>query len=296
MNRRQSGFLLLMLLAAGCQPPTPESQPNDGPTDPMWKVISDINYNSAKVPSIYAPLEYKASLVDKQHDNRVSTISGDGSLLFRRPRSLLLRGNKDLAGEVFAIGSNDTEFWMKIGGDVDTTWWGHYVNLGKPGCKPIPIEPDLLVEVLGVSIFNSDFLQQPVPVMRFSNFADAYIFVWNRLEGDHWVAVKEIWYDRTTKLPEMVLLFDPDGRTILRAKLSKPVPLEVPDMPKERWPMVASQYELTFPDDGSAITFWFTDDYAVSHKGIPRPTSFNRPEPDTKQVIQIDKDVGGIAH
>jgi len=132
--------------------------------------------------------------------------------------------------------------------------------------------------------------------MRFSNFADAYIFVWNRLEGDHWVAVKEIWYDRTTKLPEMVLLFDPDGRTILRAKLSKPVPLEVPDMPKERWPMVASQYELTFPDDGSAITFWFTDDYAVSHKGIPRPTSFNRPEPDTKQVIQIDKDVGGIAH
>ena len=60
--------------------------------------------------------------------------------------------------------------------------------------------------------------------------------------------------------------------------------------------MVASQYELTFPDDGSAITFWFTDNCAVSHKGIPRPSNFNRPEPDTKQVIQIDKDVGGIAH
>ena len=166
MNRRQSGFLLLLLLAAGCQPPTPESQPYDGPTDPMWKVVADINYNNAKVPSVYAPLEYKATLVDKQHDNRTSTISGDGSLLFRRPQSLLLRGTKDLAGEVFAIGSNDTEFWMKVGGDVDTTWWGHYANLGKPGCKPIPIEPDLLVEVLGVSIFNSDFLQQPVPVKR----------------------------------------------------------------------------------------------------------------------------------
>ncbi len=296
MNRWQNGFLLLLLLAVGCQPPTPSSTYYDGPTDSMLKVAADINWNNAKVPSIYAMLGYRATLVDKEHDNHQTTISGDGSLLFRRPRSLLLRGSKDLAGEVFAIGSNDSEFWMKVGGDADTTWWGHYANLGKPGSKLIPIQPDLLVEVLGVSLFGDDFLKQPVPVMRFSNYADAYIFVWNRQQGDHWMAVKEIWYDRVTKLPEMVLLFDPDGRTILRAKLSKPVALEVPDKPQEQWPMVASKYELTFPNDGSAITFWFTDDYAVSRRGRPQTSSFNRPEPDTKKVIQIDKDVEEVTH
>lgn len=292
MNRRQSGFVLLMLLAAGCQPPTPQSRYYDGPTDPMGKVADEINFNNAKVPSIYALLSYRATLVDKEHDNRTTTISGDGSLLFRRPQSLLLRGTKDLAGEVFAIGSNDTEFWMKVGGDTDTTWWGHYANLGKPGSKRIPIEPDLLVEVLGVSLFDSNFLRPPVPVMRFNNIDDSYDFTWNQLNGDHWIAVKEVWYDRVTKLPKLVMLYDADGRVIVKAYLSKPVPLEVPDMPKERWPMVASMYQLEFPDQGTAIDFWFADDYAVSRHSRPGPNSFNRPEPDTKQVIQIDKDVG----
>jgi hypothetical protein len=296
MNRRLSGFLLLLLLAVGCQPPTPQSRYYDGPTDPMWKVAADINQNNAKIPSVYALLGYKATLVDKEHDNRKTTVSGDGTLLFRRTRSLLLRGTKDLAGEVFAIGSNDTEYWMKVAGDVDTTWWGHYANLGKPGSKPIPIQPDLLVEVLGISLFNTNFLQPPVPVMRFNNDADAYMFIWTHQQGDHWIAEKEVWYDRATKVPELVLLFDPNGRIILRAYLSKPVPLEVPDMPKEQWPMVASLYQLMFPNDGTLISFWFTDDYAVTRHGRPKANSFDRPDPDTKQVIQIDQDVAEVAH
>jgi hypothetical protein len=300
MNRRQRlaprlGILLLLLVAVGCQPPQPPpSSYYNGPIDPIQKVASDINWNSSKIPSIYAMLEYKATLIDKEHDNHPTSISGDGSLLYRRlPASLLLRGKKDLVGEVFAIGSNQSEFWLKVGGDVDTTWWGHYANLGKPGCKSIPIRPDLLMEVLGVSLFDVDFLHEPVPVMTFNNDDDAYVFTWSRREGDHWIAVKEIWYDRATKLPEWVKLFDAGGRVVLRAKLSKPVRLEIPDLPREQWPLVASLYQLKFPDDGSTISFWFTDDYAVSRHGIPRASSFNRPDPDTKQVIQIDKDCGG---
>src|SRR5277367_3042572 len=98
-------FLALLLMAAGgCQPTPPPSRYYSGPTDPMWKVVADINQNNAKVPTLYALLGYRATLVDKQHGNRTKTISGDGSLLFRRPHSLLLRGTKDLVGEVFAIG------------------------------------------------------------------------------------------------------------------------------------------------------------------------------------------------
>src|ERR1700749_2549743 len=92
----RASFLALLLIAVeGCQPAPPPSRYYSGPTDPMWKVAGDINSNSAKVPSVYALLGYRATLVDKQHDNRTTTISGDGSLLYRRPRSLLLRGTKD---------------------------------------------------------------------------------------------------------------------------------------------------------------------------------------------------------
>ncbi len=286
--------LLLLFVAAGCRPTPPASRFYNGPTDPMRQVALPTSIGTTPRSPAFTPCwSFRATLIDKQHDNKVTTVSGDGSLLFRSPHSLLLRGTKDLAGEVFAIGSNDDEFWMKIAGDVDTTWWGHYANLCKPGCKPIPIAPNLLVEVLGVSLFDTDFTKASVPVMRFNNDDDSYMFTWNQLHGDHWIATKEIWYDRMTKLPKMVILYDPDGRAIVIAYLSKPVPLEVPDKPREEWPMVASMYQLQFPDDGTAIDFWFTDDYAVSHKGIPRANSFNRPDPDTKQVIQIDKDCAG---
>src|SRR5580698_3182984 len=135
MNRRQRleprlRILLLRLVAVGCQPPPPPTTYYNGPIDPIQKVASDINWNSSKIPSIYAMLEYKATLIDKEHDNHPTSISGDGSLLYRRlPASLLLRGTKDLVGEVFAIGSNQSEFWLKVGGDVDTTCWGHYAKL-----------------------------------------------------------------------------------------------------------------------------------------------------------------------
>lgn len=283
-------FCLAVFLTA-CRPPTPTATHfYNGPTDPMATVVADINQNSGKIPSLYATLDYQANIVDPK-TRRVTSVSGDGSLLFRRPQSLLLRGNKDLVGEVFAIGSNDAEFWLKIGGDVDTTWWGHYANLGKPGCEPMPIRPDLILEILGIGLFNTDFLQQPVPVMRFDNDEDVYRFDWNVRGINRWMTLKEISYDRATHVPREVRLYDPDGRAILTAKLSDAVPLPVPGLDKSQWPLIAGKYDLLFPDTGSSISFHFSEDYATQHKGYPKPTSFRRPQPDTKNVNQVDAHV-----
>ncbi len=281
----------LALGPLGCHPTPPVTQYYNGPTDPMWKVAADINQNSGKIPSLWALLEFKATLVDDSH-HRSTSLSGDGTLLFSRPQSLLLRGTKDLVGEVFALGSNDSEFWLKLGGDVDTTWWGHYANLGKPGCESMPISPDMVLQVLGISFFDSNFLAAPMPVMKFDNDQDAYEFTWIVRGVDRLIAVKEIWYDRATLLPRLVRLFDENGRIVLAARLSGDVSLDVPDLPKAQWPRIASRYDLQFPDDGSSISFWFSDNYALRRHGHPRSTDFNRPEPDTKQVNQIDKNCG----
>ena len=256
----------------------------------MRSVVTDINANSGRIPTLWAQLNYTVTLVDKNRQSK-NTVGGDGALLYSRPMSLLLRGEKDLVGKVFELGSNDREFWVKVIPQLDTEWWGHYANLGKPGCRPIPIRPDLVLEVLGVSVFDSNFLEDPAPVMRFNNDADAYMFVWSVRGPDRWMAQKEIWYDRVTKLPERVLLFDENGRIVLRANLSEPVPVEVPGEPKEGWPKIASNYALFFPDDGTRLSMTLTD-VATSHRGVPKTSSFRRPvDPETRDVIQVDRDV-----
>ena len=70
--------------------------------------------------------------------------------------------------------------------------------------------------------------------MRFNNDADVYMFVWSIRGIDRFIAQKEIWYDRATKQPRRVYLFDDNGRVILRAFLRNHAPLEVPGAPRDR--------------------------------------------------------------
>ena len=70
-------------------------------------------------------------------------------------------------------------------------------------------------------------------MMRFNNFADAYMVDWLEPAGDHWVVDKEIWYDRRTLLPQRVLLFDGQGRVALWARLSNYVRMKMPSGDRE---------------------------------------------------------------
>jgi hypothetical protein len=290
-----SSFLFLTI--AGCCPhPPPVKPPYVGQTDPMETVIAAINHNSGRIPTLWTQLNFSATLVDPQ--KHTDSVSGDGALLYTWPRSLLLSGNKDIAGEVFQLGSNDTAFWVKLrsGGDSYNFWWGHYANLGKPGCKPIPIRPDMVLHVLGIGVYPPNFLEQPVPVMRFDNENDVYIFDHNIQTGDRWETQEEIWYDRATKLPTQVFLYGRDGRIALHANLSNPTAIPLSDTPKEQWPLIARHYDLSFPDTGSKISFDFDEpalSHTVHHITVPNAGSFelNVPDQPNIKVIQIDADV-----
>jgi hypothetical protein len=249
----------------------------------MESIVAQINRNNSEIPGFFARLDYSATIIDKQH-GKTESFSGDGRLLFSRPRSLLLRGNKDVVGPIFELGSNDREFWFTVLVGDSTEWWGHYANVGKPCCKAIPIRPDLVLEVLGVGLFDANFLAEPAPVMRFNNEADAYMFVWSVRGADRWMARKEIWYDRQTEAPELVRLFNDQGRVILQAKLSGAQRIS------QQGPMMARHYELLFPEDGSRMTLDFTD---IALRENQPPRSFNRPRnAGVKEEVQIDKDCG----
>jgi hypothetical protein len=111
------------------------------------------------------------------------------------------------------------------------------------------------------------------------------MFTWNRPLTNRWVAEKEVWYDLETKLPKLILLFDANGRIILRAYLSdhKSIP--------ETGGTIATRYELFFPENKSQMSFHITDLHAYIIKGkvkIPNPGSFAFPqEPGVKKQIEI---------
>jgi hypothetical protein len=236
----------------------------------------------------------EVSIVDdtgKRHDEVLS-----GSVLYRAPRDVRIDGNKDVLGSVVQIGSNRDVYWLSAKDPgPDTAWWGRYKYLGYDCVKPIPVRPDLVLEVLGISTINADFTALPAPVMRFNNDRDEYMLTWVTRVPDRWVAQKEVWYDRRTKRPTHVMLYDADGRVVLSAWLSKHQPVEVPGISKDKWPAVATEYRLYFPDSGSKLRLTL-DDVRLSRKGAPNDATFGfTPTPKgagVSKVIQLDEDCG----
>ena len=279
----------------GCQaPPKQRAARYTGPTEPLRSVVEKVNANAEKVPTLRGAGSFEAWIAESA-DRKPRFINGEVTLLYSRPRSMRLIGKKDIAGQIFEIGSNDDRYWVIVRGETDTMWWGTYQNLDRADPRRIPIRPDLVLEVLGVQPINTNFLQPPVPVLRFNNDADAYMLLWNVPLHDRWVAQKEVWYDRATLLPRLVLLFDEHGRVVLRAYLSKHRPVEVQGAPRDDWPKVAARYELYFPDSGSRMTIEL-DDLALKRNNAPNQRSFTFPAGDragVSRIVAIDEQPPG---
>jgi len=275
--------------ALGCHntPPQQRVVGYYGPTDPINRVVADINQNADRIPTLRGAGQFEAHIKDQGKDNFVN---GQITLLYQRPGSLRLVGKKDIAGTIFEVGSNDERYWVIIRGNDDTMWTGTWKNIDKVDPSQIPIRPDLLLEVLGIQSINTNLLEPPVPVMRFNSDYDAYMIVWNIKLRDRWAAQKEIWYDRQTKLPKLVNLFDENGRVVLSAYLSNHKPVEVSDVPKDQWPRVATSYRLFFPPNQSKMSIDL-DDVALKRNNAPNERSFTYPgaKAGVSRVIELDE-------
>jgi hypothetical protein len=291
MRRTTLGLIAMAAVGlAGCwRPPIPAGCYS--PTEPMSQVVHQINANNAGITTLWSDHSFRAWIHDEKKKEHY--VDGDGVLLYRKipekPDELLIQG-KSIIGKIFEIGSSsgpDAQYWVAVIPEIGTEWWGYYKHLGKPCVRPIPIPPDLVVEVLGVSDIGENFLQPPVPTMRFNNDQCVYMFTFNVRLPDRWITQKEVWYDHKTKLPTKVLLFDENGRILLRANLSKHEPLEGAEGRK-----IATHYSLFFPETKDRFEFSLKSP-KLSRKGIPRAGTIQRREiPDLKEIIQIDKDCG----
>lgn len=283
--------ILVGMMLCGCTGRTEKIAGYYGPTQPLSEVVAAVNENNAAIPTLYARIDrLEANIVDPK-TNKTHFVNASGDIFVRKPKDLLLRAKKDPIGEVFELGSVEDRYWMTVFVEQDTMWWGWHRNSGKPCVRNMPIRPDLVGEVLGITELDTDLLHIPAVTMRFNNDLDVYMLVWNVKGTGHWYAEKEVWYDRKTLLPRKVLLFDQNGRIVLRADLANPMPIQVPNRPSERWPKMATYYDLFFPETKSRMTIQLGELALTTRNGNPKPGTIRFPEePPVKSIIQIDQD------
>ncbi len=151
---RWSWLLPVMALPVlvGCPPVKKTGQlPPDRASLP--EVISRVNRNSAgmdfmlRAGNVRAVGKYRKS-------GKLESFDAGGTLLFRKPRDLYLKLSY-LAGAI-EIGSNDQEWW--VWNQVDNQyWWSRHGDIIEDsGLMGIPIRPDHLVEILGLSSLPID--------------------------------------------------------------------------------------------------------------------------------------------
>jgi hypothetical protein len=279
----------LAFAAAGCPPPqAPAPKGYFGPTISPQAVVNSVNANNQRIATIWASGDFEAEIHPDPANRQTSDfLNGELVLLYRAPDQILLVGKKDVAGRIFEIGSNGVAYWMTARGQTDTCWWGKYATIDKLDPKAMPVRPDLLLDVLGVTPIDSDMLRQPVPVMRFNNDADAYMMVWSLRGPSYWLAQQETWYDRQTLLPRLVNLFDTGGRVVLSAYLSDHMPIASSPESADSGaapPLVATSFRLFFPDTGTRLRFHLTK-LKTTNNGIPNEHSF-----------RFDPDLTGVGH
>ena len=294
MTRFASLLLALtpLLLAGCCGNGTRAAAVYTGPTQTLSQVVADINANNQKLPTLWATHNYEADVVDEKHHRH--HVAGSGKLLYQGSRQMRLTGDS-VVGLVFEIGSNAQTYWLKLGPEAgNTMWWGTWADFAQadPDSLNIPIRPDMVLDVLGIGTINTNFSQLPAPVMRFDGVADAYVFTWIGKLPDRWVGLREVYYDRKTKRPSRVVVYDLNGRIVMRGDLVQYRQVRLENIPAAQWPWIAGNYVLAFPDSGSRIVF--TLDQALLNTTtegfdikVPNQASFRMPPPDQSGVDRV---------
>ena len=280
----------LLMFASCCGHPPKKQEGYWGPTLPMKDLVQRVNANNSSIPTLYSRHSIQADLFDPGR-GKSYYVNSSGDLFLRKPRELLLRGRHDLAGKIFEIGSTNEIFWFTMYEGEATRWWGNYRNLGKPCMQEMPVRPDLIGEVLGITDIPTNFLEAPFPTMRFNHEQDVYMLIWNARLSDRFYAQKEIWYDRKTFHPRAVFLYDENGRLLVRAFLLAHAQMEIPGQPREQWPFIATEYRFLFPGiKASTMTLKLSDMALVSKTGHPRAgTIVFKDDPEVSKVIQVDE-------
>jgi hypothetical protein len=131
------------------------------PTPTLAQVMQVVNDNSAKVTSLYTTeASISVPLMPALHAN----------IALERPRRFRLRADTALTGPEVDLGSNPELFWFWVKrtqrDDPKAVYFCSHANFANsPAKKMLPVEPEWLIEALGVTTFDPAGQHRgPIPV------------------------------------------------------------------------------------------------------------------------------------
>ena len=168
MDGRRSGLLLAVAVFATMGPsscawmrvPSPPSLPTVLPPGAgLEQVISTVNHNSSGIR------RFSTNHAEISGPDLPITLRGV-NIAFERPKRLRLRA-RSIAGAELDLGSNDEMFWVWIARNEPPAIYfcRHDQFDARAACQPIPIHPDMLLEVMGIVEFDpADEHRGPFPL------------------------------------------------------------------------------------------------------------------------------------
>jgi hypothetical protein len=195
---------------------------NKGPIEPenaMSKVVGRVNANSGWLNFVLeAHGEVKAQHINS--NGKPEPFDGTVALIYRRPRDLAMKIEHTLGVDVLQAGTNGEEFWVWKRLNEDVYWWGRHAEMTPQAAAKLPIRPDQLAEVLGVSGLPTQPDPQRGP--RFQTLAEYYQLTFYASDNGRRYAYKVIKIDRRWPyLVSGVEFLSPTGREIAVARLGK---------------------------------------------------------------------------
>ncbi|HRK31000.1 MAG TPA: hypothetical protein PLD59_07960, partial [Tepidisphaeraceae bacterium] len=103
----------------GCKGSPSASQPEGyfGVTETLIDVVGAINNNNGQLPTLWAKGDFEATFSDR---GRSQFVNGSATILVRKPSEFRLVGKKDIAGQIFELGTTRDEYWMIVRPEADT--------------------------------------------------------------------------------------------------------------------------------------------------------------------------------
>lgn len=237
--------LLAALLSGlcGCQPPDLWKQDQRLPVEPAasyQQVVRRVNENSVLMNfTLDARGDARAQYLGRT--GKPEPFDGTVKMLFRRPRDLYMKIEHSLGGDVMQIGSNSVEFWVWKKLNDDRYWWGRHDQMDEEAAAELPIHPEDVVEIVGLSRLPEETHPDTGPL--FTVHADTYLLTFLAADAEgHIHPVRNVRIDRREPylIREMEYL-SPAGRILTRARVTdyQLIPgtaVRVPHLIRIDWP------------------------------------------------------------
>ncbi|MCF7957642.1 MAG: outer membrane lipoprotein-sorting protein [Phycisphaerae bacterium] len=273
--------MIVMMSGCGCWRPQKPLPPIQSPI-PLHQAIDIYNGNIQSIRSFTAKLsQWEIQLYDNDKKYHFREIGG--KFFYTPPGENQQRAHLFLSalrpfGTAWVLGSNDKEYWMTI--ELNKSGlWGKYEHLGKPCASQVPIDPQYILEMVGLRQIPYQVDQPPYPVYKI--YPDHYIIEYLEPSDNGLWLQREIIISRRTDRPEEINVYDPSGQRIGQSPIKKYKQLDKTWLPAE--------IELNYPTNKSFIRLKLS---SFKFKDNIKPKLFTRPQnpPGIEDYQQIDKD------